>query len=217
MHACMRAIAEVCFRAKACREERLCMAAASDDAVSEARKKVLRALDAKVSQQEDSVALAAIETALKLANNIVEHPSEPKYRRFRSNNPGISRKLLHVPGGPDLLLALGFRTTVHEFEEVWVVEDEPNLSRSLGEATIVLEHYLDLTRKKIERAAHLRREKMANESEVRKATLQQIEEDKRDRKDKNWNFGNSPAQEGQRQPADQGGGGAAAEIEDGSA
>ena len=49
-----------------------------------------------------------------------------------------------------------------------------------GEATIVLEHYLDLTRKKIERAAHLRREKMANESEVRKATLQQIEEDKQE-------------------------------------
>ena len=83
-----------------------------------ARRRVVRALDAKVTQQDDATALAAIETATKLVNNILQNPSEPKYRRVRSNNPSISKKLLHCPGGQDLMLALGFRTKVIEFEEV---------------------------------------------------------------------------------------------------
>ena len=50
--------------------------------------------------------------ALKLTANILDQPSEPKFRRFRSNNPSISKKLLRCPGGQDLLIALGFRTKV---------------------------------------------------------------------------------------------------------
>ena len=65
-----------------------------DMALAEARKKVLRALDAKICEQDEPTALAAIETVLKLVGNIVDTPSEPKFRKFRSNNPAISKKLL---------------------------------------------------------------------------------------------------------------------------
>ena len=142
---------------------------------------MLRALDAKITHQDDPTALACIETALKLVNNVVQNPSEPKYRRIRSNNPAISKRLLRCPGGQDLLLALGFRTKVMEFEEMWIVEEAPTLQRVLAEGAIILERYLGLTREKIERTAKQRAERMANMNEDRARTLQAIEEDKAER------------------------------------
>jgi hypothetical protein len=127
---------------------------------------------------------AAIETALKLTANIVELPNEPKYRRFRSNNPAISKKLLRCPGGQDLLIALGFRTKVMEFEEYWVVEDSPVLMRVLAEAVQALERYRELTSTRLERNAKNRKEKIANMNDDRARTLQAIEEDKAARKDR---------------------------------
>ena len=70
-----------------------------DCSVAENRKLVLRALDSKISQQDDGVALAAIELALKIINNIISHPSDPKYKKIRANNPAISQKLIRCPGG----------------------------------------------------------------------------------------------------------------------
>ena len=160
---------------------------AADIACSEARKKVLRALDSKICEQDEPTALAAIETALKLVSNIIDQPSEPKYRKFRANNPAISKKLLRCPGGQDLLLGLNFRTKVMEFEEFWTGDAVENsdatlLMRILAEGAEALERYRELTRIKIERNAKLRREKLANSNEERQRTLQAIEEDKADRK-----------------------------------
>ena len=157
---------------------------AEDIVVQEARKKVLRALDSKVTQQDDATALAAIETCLKLVNNIVANPMEPKFRKIRANNPGFSKKVLRCPGGQDLLLGLGFRTKVMEFEEMWIVEEDPVLHRALAEAAVVLERYLGLTREKIERAARQRKEKLANMNEDRQRTLQAIEDDKAARRER---------------------------------
>ena len=157
---------------------------AADLAVAEARKKVVRALDAKICEQDEATAMAAIETALKLASNVLDNPSEPKYRKFRSNNPGISKKLLRCPGGQELLLAMGFRTKVMEFEEFWVAEESPLLLRTLAEALQALERYRELTRVKLERNSKLRKEKLANMNEERARTLQAIEEDKASRREK---------------------------------
>ena len=157
---------------------------AEDIVVQEARKKVLRALDSKVTQQDDATALAAIETCLKLVNNIVANPMEPKFRKIRANNPGFSKKVLRCPGGQDLLLGLGFRTKVMEFEEMWVVEEDPVLHRALAEGAVVLERYLSLTREKIERTAKQRKVKLANMNEDRLRTLQAIEDDKAARRER---------------------------------
>lgn len=49
----------------------------------------------------------------------------------------------------DLILALGFRTKVVEFEEHWIADDGPLLMRTLAECTPLLENYRDLERKKV--------------------------------------------------------------------
>lgn len=159
----------------------LAVPTAADIKVNETRKMVVRALDSKICEQDEPTALAAIETALKLANNVVEHPDDPKFRKFRSNNPSISKKLLRCPGGQDLLLALGWRTKVMEFEEYWVADDAgdaPMLVCALAESVQVLERYRALMHTKVEHNAKIRREKLANQNEERLRTLQAIEEDK---------------------------------------
>lgn len=148
---------------------------------------VLRALDAKICEQDEATALAAIETALKLTSNIIDQPSEGKFRKFRGNNPAISKKLLKCPGGQDLLVALGFRTKVMEFEEFWVAEDADNeavLMRTLADGAQALERYRELTVVKVERNAKARREKLANTNDERMRTLQAIEEDKQQRRER---------------------------------
>jgi hypothetical protein len=158
---------------------------AEDIFVAEARKKVVRALDARVTLQDEPTALAAIETALKLVSNIIDHPSEPKFRKVRANNAAVSKKLLRCPGGTDLMIALGFKTKVVEFEEFWVMESDGSvLQRTLAECATVLERYRELERIKLERNAKLRKERLANMNEDRARTLQAIEEDRAERRDR---------------------------------
>ena len=138
----------------------------------------------RVRRVRACVRRAAIETAPKLVGNIIDQPGEAKFRRFRANNPAISKKLLSCPGGQDLLLAMGFHTKVMEFEEFWVAEDSPLLMRALAEAAQALERYRELTRIKLERSAKLRKEKLANMTEERQRTLAAIEEDKATRRER---------------------------------
>ena len=93
--------------------------------VAQARKLVLRALDAKIAIQDDATALGAIRLALKLAGNILEHPDEGKYTRIKNSSAAFQRCLAKCPGGLELVMAMGFRTAVHEFEEFWAVEVSP--------------------------------------------------------------------------------------------
>ena len=101
--------------------------------LAEARKQMLRALDTKITQQDDATALGAIELLEKIVSNILSQPDEPKYRQFKASNPAISKKLLKVPGGMEFVNAAGFSTTVVQFEEHWQL-------LGLGIELIVLEH-----------------------------------------------------------------------------
>jgi hypothetical protein len=147
---------------------------------------VLRALDTKISQQDAPGALQAIEVLDKIAGNILSNPSEPKYARIRANNPSISRKVLHFPGGSDILIAIGFKTTVADFEEYWVCDASTTQLRILGDARELFSRYCALLETKVESAAKVRQERLAGLNEDRKQTLAQIEADKADRRDRAW-------------------------------
>ena len=121
------------------------------------------------------------------APQILDHPGEPKYQRFKSSNAVISKKLLRVPGGTELLIACGFRVRVIEFEEHW--EHTPDDAAALGvllEAREALEKYRQIVASRQEAAARTRAERLAGMDEARKRTLANIEEDKAERKDRVW-------------------------------
>ncbi|KAL3148606.1 hypothetical protein ABBQ38_014034 [Trebouxia sp. C0009 RCD-2024] len=67
------------------------------------------------AQQEASVLLssaprrtAAAEILSKVLRNIVEHPTEPKYRKLKLNNKKVEQAVVNVDGGLELLQASGF-------------------------------------------------------------------------------------------------------------
>lgn len=50
----------------------------------------------------------ALKTLQKIVENVVNQPLEEKYRKIKRANPALSKRLDHVPGAFDCLLAIGF-------------------------------------------------------------------------------------------------------------
>ena len=64
---------------------------------------------------ENSVAnfLKASDILIKFANNVINNPTDQKYRKIRLGNPVVESKLLPVSGALECLFEMGF-------EEVWM-------------------------------------------------------------------------------------------------
>ncbi|OQR92640.1 ubiquitin family protein [Achlya hypogyna] len=58
--------------------------------------------------------IAALGTLRKMAENIVNHPSEEKYRKIRVANEALKKKVLDVPHGLACVHAMGFAPGVEE-------------------------------------------------------------------------------------------------------
>ena len=68
----------------------------------------LHAAIAKLRSEAPSAFTAAVETAIKLLQNVISHQDDPKYRRVRLTNAKLEKVLFSQPGGRDLLVAVGF-------------------------------------------------------------------------------------------------------------
>jgi len=123
--------------------------------LAEARKQMLRALDTKITQEDDATALQAIELLEKLVSNILTHPDEPKYREFKASNPAISKKLLKVPGGMEFVNAAGFSTKVVQFEEIWQLHGSGIELTVLEHAQEGLARYKALVHERLQRRSML--------------------------------------------------------------
>ena len=123
--------------------------------LAEARKQMLRALDTKITQEDDATALAAIELLERLVSNILTHPDEPKYREFKASNPAISKKLLKVPGGMEFVNAAGFSTKVVQFEEIWQLHGSGIELTVLEHAQEGLARYKALVHERLQRRSML--------------------------------------------------------------
>ena len=89
-------------------------------------------------------------------------------------------------GGQDLLVAIGFRVQVHEFEECWVYTPSDEARQVLGEARECMSSYWQLVTTRQQEAAKLRVARLAGEDADRKMTMSHIAGDKEDRRDKVW-------------------------------
>lgn len=52
--------------------------------------------------------LSASDVLIKFANNVINNPNEPKYRRIRIGNPAVQSKLLNCVGAMECLFIMGF-------------------------------------------------------------------------------------------------------------
>ena len=106
-----------------------------------------------------------------LLSNIVDNPSEGKFRAFKSEQPRIKRELLSVYGAKDLLVLLLFRTRTAEFKEEWYFAEtyQPGCEawRKLELARSALGEYARVKEDTAERLREIaEREKVAEQTRV---------------------------------------------------
>eukprot|EP00667_Euglena_gracilis_P026937 EG_transcript_32890 len=112
------------------------------------------------------------ETAITILSNVVNHPTEEKYRRLKCRNATVQKKVLQCRGGDELFSSVGWRKAVYDMEEFLLYEgDDYNLlSAVIGK----------LQRLQTAVSASHAGTRRTNEDE-RQAVLQMVEEDKRAR------------------------------------
>ncbi|KAL4242011.1 hypothetical protein ABKN59_000458 [Abortiporus biennis] len=125
------------------------------------------------------IALEALYTLQKLSDNILEHPDEPKYQRFKPTNPKIKATLVDPKGTLEYAVALGFRPEVQNFQPYYVWHKRRMNELQVGNA--ILKEMLELETSKEERLAQAKKEEKAI-AEAAKAKVKQAFMD--DRKSK---------------------------------
>ncbi|CAD7964060.1 unnamed protein product [Amoebophrya sp. A25] len=65
---------------------------------------------------------ACLVTLNKMCLNIVDNPSEVKYRRIKMENPAFNKKVAECPGGTECILALGFAPDEVDGVDHWVFD-----------------------------------------------------------------------------------------------
>lgn len=105
----------------------------------ELKEDVLTALRHTYRRRADRTSSPARATATQtldtLLSNILSHPTEEKYRSFKSENPRLQRSVLSVPGGTDYLLQAGFGTRTVEFKQQWYLHSSVQPSSTSSEAS----------------------------------------------------------------------------------
>ena len=61
-----------------------------------------------VEDNPQELFLEAARILLKFADNVINNPNEPKYRKIRLGNPMVENKLLPVSGALECLFEMGF-------------------------------------------------------------------------------------------------------------
>ena len=82
----------------------------------------------------------AFEILIKLLNNIIEHPDDPKFRLIKKSNLVVSSNLLNIPEIIDVLNVLGYEEGSGEKENCLVYEG--NCFESLKECVEILKNLI---------------------------------------------------------------------------
>jgi len=106
------------------------MASASASSASTSVKNVDKAVKDLVQENSKDEFLRACDILLKFASNVLQNPTEPKYRKIRLANKHVSEKLLTVSGGFECLFAMGFEESEDgEFLVIPMSNDLKNLEK----------------------------------------------------------------------------------------
>ncbi|KAI0719546.1 hypothetical protein C8T65DRAFT_635723 [Cerioporus squamosus] len=82
------------------------------------------------------LALESLQTLLKLAENIIAHPDELKYQRFKPTNATIKRTLVEPRGTLEYAVALGFHPEVDNFQPFYIWHKRHMNDLKIGAAMI---------------------------------------------------------------------------------
>ncbi|KIO17172.1 hypothetical protein M407DRAFT_229067 [Tulasnella calospora MUT 4182] len=116
---------------------------------------------------------------LTLCQNILDHPDQDKYRRFKLNNKTIQTKIIQAKGGLEYAVEVGFREHVEDFQPYYVWQPTPDNAANLRVGTFVLkEHHEKIVAKQEAARQSKMTHKEAADLVARQVKIQ-FEEDRR--------------------------------------
>jgi len=126
----------------------------------EKRQELRRLIDPGILRPNPrKIALEALDTLVKLSDNILEHPDETKYQRFKPTNPKIKAVLVDPKGTLEYAVAMGFRPEVENFQPYYVFHKRRLNDLRIGNE--IIKEMLEQETTKEERLAQARKEEKA--------------------------------------------------------
>ncbi|KAH6914878.1 hypothetical protein BKA70DRAFT_1257284 [Coprinopsis sp. MPI-PUGE-AT-0042] len=119
--------------------------------------------------------LVSLAMLLKLAQNLINHPDEAKFKRFKANNVKVKKNLIEPKGVLQYAVEMGFREKVEDYEAYYVYHDRFEEDLRMG-AEILEAHIALYEDKKELEALEPVRERVLEEAAQRKVKLQIIED-----------------------------------------
>ncbi|KIL70028.1 hypothetical protein M378DRAFT_175388 [Amanita muscaria Koide BX008] len=132
----------------------------------ERRQKFRRLIDPGIIRPNSKEqAMASLKTLLKIAENLIKEPENPKFQQFKRTNQLIQRDLVNPKGAleyaveaarPSSLIQMGFEPEVREFVPYYV--HNPRRMEELKVGAAILEEVLQLENEKVEREGASKRD-----------------------------------------------------------
>ncbi|KAF8742806.1 PUB domain, partial [Rhizoctonia solani] len=135
-----------------------------------------------VRDNSEADAKRALGVLLKLAENLLSDPENPKFREFKSTNTTIQRALIDPKGAIEFAIEMGFRATVHEFQPKYVWHSSPENLIALRVGRDVLKGHIELATSKEERTDLSQRMAKAEKTAAVQNALLAFEDDRKRRK-----------------------------------
>ncbi|CAE6455437.1 unnamed protein product [Rhizoctonia solani] len=147
------------------------------------RQKFRRLLDPGIIRDNSEAdAKRALSVLLKLTENLLSDPENPKFQEFKSTNSTIKRSLIEPKGAIEFAIELGFRATIQDFQPKYVWHSSSENLTALRVARDILKDHIELATAKEERAALSQQlAKTAKTAAVQNALLA-FEDDRKRRK-----------------------------------
>ena len=64
----------------------------------------------------------ALQTMIKMVDNIIKNPSDPKFQKIKMENPAFNKKVAEVGGGTEVIMGLGFMPDEVDGVDHWVIQ-----------------------------------------------------------------------------------------------
>ncbi|KAF8607595.1 hypothetical protein BDV93DRAFT_541837 [Ceratobasidium sp. AG-I] len=118
-----------------------------------------------IRDNNEATTKKAFEILLKISQNLLSDPENPKFREFKSTNPTIQRALLDPKGAIEYAIEMGFRASVQNFQPKYVWHSTPQNLVALRVGSDIIREHVELITAKEERS-HKSKQTVAQEKAV---------------------------------------------------
>jgi hypothetical protein len=157
----------------------------SRDGTAEAKERLIRAVTAILNPLVNPPPLQeqCVVTLHTLCKNVIDNPTDDRYRRVKANSRTMTQKVLACRGGEEFLNAAGWRKVALDYEGYYRCEDTARCAATLRQAEDVLRKNLQLCREKTERHERAKTKEKDDAARQKEEARRAIEEDKARRRE----------------------------------